>query len=106
MARPQIEVTDKDRRLVKTLGRAGVPQQIISDLVCGGISLNTLKKHFSYELTVGKAFANYIVAKTLFNKAMAGDTTALIFWAKTQMDWRVNDGKVRHCAKSKVDVFR
>ena len=88
MARPQIEVTDKDRMIVKTLGRAGVPQQIISDLVCGGISLNTLKKHFRSELTVGKAFANYIVASALFNKAMAGDTACLIFWAKTQMCMR------------------
>ena len=88
MARPQIEVTDKDRRMVKTLGRAGVPQQIISDLVCGGISLNTLKKHFSYELTVGKAFANYIVASALFNKALNGETACLIFWAKTQMGWQ------------------
>ena len=90
MARPELKVTPRDRMMVETLGRAGVPQQIISDLVCGGISLNTLKKHFRSELTVGKAFANYIVAKTLFNKAMAGDTTVLIFWAKTQMCMRVN----------------
>ena len=90
MARPQIEVTDKDRMIVKTLGRAGVPQQIISDLVCGGISLNTLKKYFRPELTVSKACCNLLVASALFNKALNGDTACLIFWAKTQMCMRVN----------------
>ena len=90
MARPQLKVTDNDRQLVETLGRSGVPQRQIAAIVCGGIDLNTLKKHFKRELTVSKAFVNYLVASALFSKCMAGDTTALIFWAKTQMGWRVN----------------
>ena len=88
MARPQIEVTPRDRMMVETLGMRGVPQQTIADIVCGGISLNTLKKHFRPELTVSKACCNLLVASALFNKALNGDTTCLIFWAKTQMGWQ------------------
>ena len=31
--------------------------------------------------------ANAQVGKTLFQKVMAGDTTAAIWWSKTQMRW-------------------
>jgi len=36
---------------------------------------------------VGKAKASAQIAKTLFNKAQSGDTTALIWWTKAQMRW-------------------
>jgi hypothetical protein len=36
----------------------------------------------------GKAKANSKIGRGLFQKAMDGDTSALIFWAKTQMRWR------------------
>ena len=39
------------------------------------------------ELVSGKAKANGQVGKTLFQKVMAGDTTAAIWWSKTQMRW-------------------
>jgi hypothetical protein len=35
----------------------------------------------------GKAKANAQVGKGIFQKAMAGDTTAQIWWSKTQMRW-------------------
>jgi hypothetical protein len=38
-------------------------------------------------LDVGKAKASAQVAKSLFNKAMKGDTTAQIWWTKAQMGW-------------------
>jgi len=38
-------------------------------------------------LDLGKAKANGQIAKTLFGKATGGDTTALIWWTKTQMRW-------------------
>lgn len=36
----------------------------------------------------GKAKANGQIGKTLFQKAMGGDTTAMIWWSKTQMRWK------------------
>ena len=47
----------------------------------------TLRKYYRSELDMGKAKANGQIAKTLYSKATAGDTTALIWWTKTQMRW-------------------
>ena len=52
-----------------------------------GIHVDTLRAHFSSELVSGKSKANAQVGKTLFQKVMAGDTTAAIWWSKTQMRW-------------------
>jgi hypothetical protein len=87
MARPEIKVTDKDRRLVGVLAQNGVPQRQIAALTCGGIDLNTLKKHFKRELVTGKAFANYLIGQALFESAMNGDTTTMIWWCKARMGW-------------------
>ena len=39
-------------------------------------------------LMTAKIKANAKIGGTLFNKAINGDTTAAIFWAKTQMGWK------------------
>jgi len=65
----------------------GLPIEQIAILVRGGIDADTLRKHFATELQSGKAKANAQVGKTLFQKAMGGDTTAMIWWSKTQMRW-------------------
>ncbi len=52
-----------------------------------GIDDKTLRKYYRDELNVGKAKANGQIAKTLFSKAVAGDTTSLIWWTKAQMRW-------------------
>ena len=36
----------------------------------------------------GRAVANTKIGKRLFDKAISGDTTALIFWAKVRMGWK------------------
>lgn len=56
-------------------------------LVRDGIHLETLKTHFAQQLGAGKAKANAQVGKTLFQRAIGGDTTAMIWWSKTQMKW-------------------
>lgn len=65
----------------------GLPIDQIGALVRDGISVDTLRAHFATELQSGKAKANAQVGKTLFSKVMAGDTTAAIWWSKTQMRW-------------------
>jgi hypothetical protein len=85
--RPAFEPTDAERKQVEALSGYGLPIDQIGSLVRDGIHIDTLRVHFSSELQSGKAKANAQVGKTLFSKVMAGDTTAAIWWSKTQMRW-------------------
>ena len=85
--RPAFEPNDAERKQVEALSGYGLPIEQIAVLVRDGIDTDTLRKHFATELLSGKAKANGQVGKTLFQKVMAGDTTAAIWWSKTQMRW-------------------
>jgi hypothetical protein len=85
--RPAFEPTDPEKKQVEALSGYGLPLEQIAVLVRTGIDADTLRKYFSTELQSGKAKANAQVGKTLFGKAMGGDTTAMIWWSKTQMRW-------------------
>jgi len=80
--------TDEERKLVEQMCAVGIPQESIALVVRDGIDDKTLRKHFRRELDTAKVKANAKVGGALFNKAMAGDTSAAIFWAKTQMGWK------------------
>jgi len=77
--------TDESKRLVESSSGLGLPHESIAVLV--GIDDKTLRKYYRHELDMGKAKANGQIAKTLFQKATAGDTTSLIWWTKSQMRW-------------------
>ncbi len=77
--------TEETRKLVENTSGLGLPHESIGVLV--GIDDKTLRKYYRHELDTGKAKANGQIAKTLYNKATGGDTTALIWWTKTQMKW-------------------
>lgn len=85
--RPEFEPTDAERKQVEALSGYGLPIDQIAVLVRDCIHVETLRKHFATELVSGKAKANGQVGKTLFQKVMEGDTTAAIWWSKTQMRW-------------------
>lgn len=85
--RKPFEPTENERKQVEAMSGYGLPIEQIAVLVRDGIDADTLRKHFVKELTAGKAKANAQVGKTLFQKVMAGDTTAAIWWSKTQMKW-------------------
>jgi len=85
--RKSFEPTDAERKQVEAMSGYGLPIEQIAVLIRGGIDTDTLRKHFARELIEGKAKANGQVGKTLFQKAMGGDTTAAIWWSKTQMRW-------------------
>ena len=85
--RPAFEPTDAERKQVEALSGYGLPIEQIGYLVRDGIHVDTLRAHFKSELNSGKSKANAQVGKTLFSKVMAGDTTAAIWWSKTQMRW-------------------
>ena len=80
--------TDSERKQVEALSGYGLPIEQIAVLVRDGIHVETLRKHFATELVAGKAKANSGVGRTLFQKAMGGDTAAMIWWSKTQMRWK------------------
>jgi len=86
--RPPFEPTDADRRQVEALSGYGLPFEQIACLIQGGIDADTLNKYFKPELVNGKAKANAAVGRTLHQKAIGGDTTAAIWWSKTQMRWK------------------
>ena len=77
--------TDETRKLVESTSGLGLPHEQIAILV--GIDDKTLRKYYRAELDSGKAKANSQIAKTLYQKAVAGDTTSLIWWTKSQMRW-------------------
>jgi predicted transcriptional regulator len=77
--------TDENRKMVESTSGLGLPHEQIAILV--GIDDKTLRKYYRAELDMGKAKANGQIAKTLYSKALAGDTTSLIWWTKSQMRW-------------------
>jgi hypothetical protein len=85
--RPAFVPTDSERKQVEALSGYGLTVEMIRHLVRDGIALETLLTHFRAELDAGKAKANAQVGKRLFQKVMEGDTTAMIWWTKTQMRW-------------------
>ena len=85
--RPQFVPTVAERQLVATLSGRGLPQDQIAILVRTGIHIDTLRTHFHKELLGGKANANSKIGGALFDKALDGDTTAMIWWTKSQMRW-------------------
>ena len=96
--RNPFEPTETERKQVEALSGYGLPLDQIAVLVRKGISVDTLTKYFSEELVSGKAKANSQVGRTLFQKATSGDTTAMIWWTKTQMKWSETQ-KVEHTGK-------
>lgn len=77
--------TDENKKLVESSSGLGLPHEMIAALI--GIDDKTLRKWYRSELDTGKAKASGQIAKTLYNKAIGGDTTALIWWTKSQLRW-------------------
>lgn len=84
--KPPHEPTKALRDTVAMHTLVGTPQSDVARVL--GIDEKTLRKHYRDELDLAKARANAKVGGALFNKALAGDTTAMIFWMKTQAGWR------------------
>ena len=79
------EVTDNNRRIAEQMSGLGLPHEQIAAII--GIDDKTLRKYYQPQLKIGKAKASAQVAKTLYEKAVAGDTTSCIWWTKAQMGW-------------------
>jgi len=80
------EPTPEERRLVEHYAAIGYTQEQIAALL--DKSPDSLQRHCRRELDLGALTVNAKIGGKLFQKAMAGDTASLIFWAKTRMGWK------------------
>lgn len=83
---PPHEPTKVTSELVQLHAMVGTRQETIASII--GIDPKTLRKYYRDELDQSKAKANATIGGALFNKAKSGDTTAMIFWMKTQAGWK------------------
>ena len=84
--RPPIGRNEEIAKAVQLHTLVGTPQPTLAKVL--GMSTETLTKYYREELDTAKAQANAMIAGRLYKKAMDGDTTAMIFWLKTQARWR------------------
>lgn len=80
------EPTDAERRAIKHYVTLGYTQEQIGALI--GKSADSLQRYCRHELDTGALEVNAQIGGKLFQKAMQGDTAALIFWAKTRLGWK------------------
>jgi transcriptional regulator with XRE-family HTH domain len=86
MAQEAHQVTPENQKQVESLSARGVTQVDIGLML--GISKPTLEKYYNNELQLGTAKANAQIAGALYNKAISGDTTSMIFWLKCRAGWK------------------
>lgn len=84
IGQPPFEPTEAQRQEVRTLAKV-ISQKMIADMF--GIHPKTLRLHFKAELAEGKREAAMRVGSMILTKALAGNLTAAIFYAKTQLGW-------------------
>ena len=78
--------TEATRQTVQLHTMVGTTQSDIARVL--DIDEKTLRKYYRDELDLAKAKANATIGGALFNQAKFGDTSAMIFWMKTQAGWR------------------
>ncbi len=81
---PTFKPTDEERALVERMTGVGIPQESICRVIRDGIDDKTLRKHFRHELDTALILANTEVSGSLYNKAIGGDTSSIIWWEKTR----------------------
>lgn len=84
--RPPFKPNDRQRLAVSTLSACGTRFALIATHI--GIDCKTLRRHFRREVKEGRDDANSRIAKSLFDAAIEGNTTAQIFWLKSRAGWR------------------
>jgi len=104
----RMKIEDINLEQVEVIASFGLTDEEIAVIL--GISPRTLnywKKNPSFlqALKRGKLKADYIIARSLFEKAKSGDTTAMIFWLKNRRPdlWR---DKYEHAGDIKITVNR
>ena len=104
----RMKIEDINLEQVEVIASFGLTDEEIAVIL--GISPRTLnywKKNPSFlqALKRGKLKADYIIARSLFEKAKSGDTTAMIFWLKNRRPDLWLD-KYEHAGDIKITVNR
>lgn len=95
--------TSESRAEVSALVAFGIPQINIAKRL--GISDETLRKYYEYEIENGTHDAVATVANILYQKCVEDrDLTAIIFFLKTRGKWREKD-KDEDKVKSEAEQF-
>jgi len=95
-----IEITDAMRADVRRFAEIGTPYAVIARIM--GMSVTTLKRRCRAELDAGVEVANARIALTLFETAMNGNTTAMLWWEKTRAGRREGSGPDPHGIGTRV----
>lgn len=86
MARPVRKFTDKEKNKIKLLAGYGLTHdEIAKTFDC---SDETLRKHCSKELALGKIAAKTLVIGQLFGNIKKGDPASIFFYLKCQAHWK------------------
>lgn len=104
--RPRFRPTQAERKQVSQMAAAGITHAQIAQCVRDGIAKSTLELHFRDELTTALAKANATVAGKLYNTAMEGNVTAMIFWLKTRAKWEEKAQQHEHTGKVKIELVK
>ncbi len=86
--KPAHKPTKVSRAIVKALSGFGLKYEHIARHPEVGVGLTTLHKHYREDLDTGNSAALGKIGEGLFQKAMGGDTTALIFLAKCRLGFK------------------
>jgi hypothetical protein len=74
--------TAETRAAVHVMTAGGVAQKAIAEIL--GISVRALRMHYGRDMRYGRNVATAKVIQSLFKKAVAGDTAAMIFWLRNR----------------------
>lgn len=84
--------TSEQRAAVEFLAAIGISTdempRLLAEFGLADMSPPTLRKHFANEIEQGRTVASVKVARKLFETAMDGNVTAMIFWLKSQAGWK------------------
>jgi len=78
--------SEADKTLVMQMCAVGISQEQVAAVI--GVSVDTLIKYYKETLETSKPKAIAKIGGTLYNKALKGDNTCMIFYLKTQGGWR------------------
>lgn len=101
MARNPHVPTPETRAQVKALASVGTQQDQIAQVI--EITKNTLLKYYRKELDSAMILANASVAKSLYQQATSGNTSAAIFWLKCRAGWQ-DKQQIEHTGPNGGDI--
>ncbi len=104
MPTPAHKPTDTGRRQVEAMSGYGLRQEVIATVM--GCSISTLHRHYREQLDEGDGRAQAKIGQALYDMAIAGDRTCLIFLAKCRLGFREASEIVVTDPDGKTPVFK